>query len=150
MRRPPHVRLTALAAALTLTACGDTVGPNPAVAGTYHLEQINGLRLPARFASNRSSVPTYTVLSGTLALGVDGRYALATEQRIEDPLGGTYATAPSDRGSWAQRGDTVVTITDRLDEGSAARYVVAPAGTLTLLPPPQIVTRPPSTIYRRR
>jgi hypothetical protein len=123
----------ALAGLLPLAACGDRSDPvEPVIeaTGTWHLETIDGRRLPVSLPI--SATDSVTFIEGSITLDPDGTFLDRALLRIviggeitedEDPIAGT----------WVRNGDVVVLTADEggsysveLGQGGLMRQLVGP------------------------
>jgi hypothetical protein len=77
---------------LTATACGDSTGPGAALAGTYHLQFVDGQRLPVRLCD---ATGCDDLLADEITLDANGSYQSTSHFSSGDVF---------DAGNWSLSG----------------------------------------------
>ncbi len=119
----PHRLRSVLTALLIvpvfLAGCGDGDGPTAtsSIEGTYTLQQVNGVNLPATIYEDPDF--KFEILSGSLILTQDRRYREPISFRFTDKSSAQAQTrTEEDTGSYSVTGSTITFVSADADVGT--------------------------------
>lgn len=103
------MRIAVIALFGLLAGCGDPTSPEAGLAGTYHLQTVNGQALP--YVAFQSGPNSITILSDQIVVAEGGTWSEIASYRLVDNGVTTNQTA-SDGGQWLRAGSQLTLYSD--------------------------------------